>query len=440
MSSDSDDELSNLMQFLYTCPVGLVDFDASGTIGLMNPKAMQLMQVLTATPHVSNFFSAFERCGPELRNLAQGFTGRRGTVCENRRVFVREGIVDDASGATVLDCTMVKLSDERFIATLSDVSRQVAQERRLRQAEVWFSSLLDGADDFDVLSLDGAGRIDGVKAGLLEETGLPRDAVIGRTLDVFDCPDADGAASDVVGKIALARRDGWYLDEGWRRVKGGERRWCQRLIVVKSDRDRDSGERSLERAASGYVAVLRSTTRQTFDAAKLRRLLQTDHLTGACNRAHFFEVAERELRQGPYRGQVLSVVAMDVDHFKRINDTHGHAVGDEVLKAITAACQGVLDPADTFARLGGEEFVAMVATDLAGASAKAEALRARVAALEIPSAAGPLRVTASFGCATVSASVRSMAALLAEADRALYSAKHAGRNRVGIAEGVAAVA
>ena len=438
MSSDGGDELSDLLQFLYACPIGLFDFDASGAVGLMNPKATQLMQLLAAKPHGGNVFAAFESCWPEMRPLAQGFEGRRGTVCENRRIVVREGLVEDASDATVLDCTMVKLSGERFIATLADVSRQVAQERRLRQAEVWFSSLLDGADAFDVLSLDAAGRIDGVKADLLLEAGLPREAVVGRTLDVLECPDPDGAPSDVAGKIALARRDGWHLDEGWRRTKGGERRWCQRLIVVRGDHE--AGEGARDRSVSGYVAVLRSTTRQSFDAVKLRRLLQTDHLTGACNRARFFEIAEREFRLGPYPGQSLSLVAMDVDHFKRINDRHGHAVGDEVLKAITAACQGVLGPADTFARLGGEEFVAMMATDLAGALATAEALRATVAGLEIASVAGTVRVTASFGCASLSPAVRSMAALLAEADEALYAAKRAGRNRVGPVEGVTAVA
>ena len=203
---------------------------------------------------------------------------------------------------------------------------------------------------------------------------------------------------------------------------------------MRSDPEADGDER----APSGYVAVLRSTTKQRFDAAKLRRLLQTDHLTGACNRARFFELAERELRQGTYHGQALSVVAMDVDHFKRVNDTHGHAVGDEVLKAIAVACQGVLGPADTFARLGGEEFVAMVATDLPGALTKAEALRETVARLEIASVAGTVRVTASFGCASLSPSVRSMAALLAEADKALYAAKRAGRNRVGLPEDPAA--
>ncbi len=437
MSSDAD-ELSSLMQFLYTCPVGLVDFDASGAIGLVNPKAMQLMQPLAATHQVSNFFSAFESCGPELRNLAQGFKPRRGTVCENRRVLVRGATGEDAADAMVLDCTMVKLSDERFTATLADVSRQVAQERRLRQAEVWFSSLLDGAEDFDVLSLDTGGRIDGVKDALLDGAGLSRDAVIGRMLDVFDCPEPDDAPSDIAGKIAMAGRDGWHLDEGWQRTRGGERRWCQRLIVVRSDHG--VGEGDSQGTVAGYVAVLRFTARQSFDAAKLRRLLQTDHLTGAYNRSHFFEVAEREIRRGPYGGHSLSVVTMDVDHFKRINDTHGHAVGDEVLKAITAACRGVLGPTDTFARIGGEEFVALLATDLSGAQAVAETLRATVAGLPIVSTVGTLQVTASFGCASLSPSVRCMATLLAEADKALYAAKRGGRNRVGSVEAVAAVA
>ena len=151
MSHDEGEELAHLMQFLYTCPVGLVDFDRDGTIGLINPKAMQLLQPLAGTPLVTNFFSAFESCGPELRNMAQGFSARRGTVCENRRIVLQGLSGDEARDPAVLDCTVVKLSDARFIATVSDVSRQVAQERRLRQAEVWFSSLLDGADDFDVL-------------------------------------------------------------------------------------------------------------------------------------------------------------------------------------------------------------------------------------------------------------------------------------------------
>ena len=436
MSVDDGDELANLMQFLYTCPVGLVDFDDKGAIGLINPKAMQLMQPLAGTPYVTNFFSAFESFGPELRNMAQSFPARRGTICENRRIVIRGAVDEDGGEATVLDCTLIKLSDARFTATVSDVSRQVAQERRLKQAEVWFSSLVDGAEDFEVLSIDADGLIDGVSDDLLTDVGLSRDEVLGRGLDVLEAPDPDGAPSGVADRIALARRDGWHLDEGWQRVKEGDRRWCQRLVVVRHDDGRDM---DADRSAPGYVAVLRSTTRQHFDAAQLRRMLQTDHLTSACNRAHFFELAERELRQVVQRKAQLSVVALDVDHFKRVNDTHGHAAGDEVLKAITAACQGVLGPGNTFARLGGEEFAVLLPSDLSGACRVAEALRAAVAALTIQTASGELRITASFGCAGLASGVHSFASLLGEADRALYAAKRGGRNRVETAP-VAAVA
>ena len=434
MSHDDGDELSNLMQFLYTCPVGLVDFDGEGAIGLMNPKAMQLLQPLAAVPCLSNFFSAFERCAPDLRNLAQGFAGRRGTVCENRRVVVRDGAAME-DDALVLDCTMVKLSDARFIATLSDVSRQVAQERRLKQAEVWFSSLIDGSDGFHVLSLDASGRIDGVKDDLLDEAGLERDAVLGRGLQVLEAPDPEGAPFEVADKVARANRDGWHLDEGWHRMQGGGRRWCQRLVVVRHHDLPDAGAPG---ARPGYVVVLRSTERQSFDAAQLRRMLQTDHLTGACNRAHFFELAERELRQTVRRAAPLSVVALDVDHFKQVNDTHGHAVGDEVLKAITAACLRQLGPGTTFARLGGEEFAILLPDDLPGACRVAETLRGTVEALAIPTPAGDLGVTASFGCAGAAPGLRSFASLLAEADKALYAAKRGGRNRVEAGRAAAA--
>ena len=437
MDDADGDELANLTQFLYACPVGLIEFDGQGTIGLMNPKAMQLMQPLANAPFVSNFFTAFASCGPELRNLAQSFSNRRGTVCENRRIVVRGAVGEEVIDATVLDCTVVKLSDSRFIATVSDVSRQVAQERRLKQADVWFSSLIDGSDDFDVLSLDLSGRIEAVRGNFLDKVGLDRDEVVGLTLDAIEMPDPDGAPSEIAAKIALARRDGWHLDEGWLRVKGGGRRWCQRLIVVRIDEGR--GGIDANDAPSGYVAVLRCTTRQSFDATKLRRLLQTDHLTGASNRARFFEVAEHELRYGEVRREPLAVLTLDIDNFKRVNDTYGHAAGDEVLKAIAAECQRVLGPTTVFARLGGEEFAALVSADMVSACGIAETLRAAIAALAIPTAAGELRVTASFGCAGLKAGVRSFAALLAEADLALYAAKRGGRNRVEMGQ-IASVA
>ena len=434
MSEDCEAELSNIMQFLYACPVGLVDFDGDGTIGMMNPMAMQMLRGLDGRPFASNFFTSLESCGPELRNLAEAFAPPRGEVCAQHRMIVRDGSADGTEEPKVFACTLVKLSSQRFIATLMDVSRQVAQERRLKQAETWFSTLLGNAEDFVGLQLDADGRIVGAEPAILVQMGLDQDEVLGATLNIFDAPPFDPqeispAAADL---IALTRRDGWHLDESWVRQADGGRRRCQRLIVVRSEGDG---------VIHGYTAVLRTMAGQGFDTATLQRLLRTDHLTGACNRARFFEVAERELQISLRTDQPLAAIAVDVDHFKGVNDTYGHGIGDKVLKAIATACTAALRPGDTFARIGGEEFVVLLPrTDLSQAKMLAEQLRAAVMAVTVSTPVDLLHVTASFGCAALTSSTRSLADLLAKADEGLYVAKRAGRNRVGVADRISAVA
>ena len=436
MSEDLEAELSDLTQFLYACPVGLVDFACDGAINLINPMAMQMMQGLGTQSFTLNFFSTLECCGPELRNLAETFSASRGMICDNHRIVISAGSVDGDVEPRVLACTLIKLSGERLLATLTDVSRQVAQERRLKQAENWFSTLLSRTEDFAVVSLDADGRIEDVKQAVLDQSGLTRAQVVGATLDVFDDPEPDDALPPTADLIALAQRDGWHLDQRWLRQADGGRRRCQRLIVVRIDAKGEG-----QGAVLGYTAVLRSVAGEGLDATKLQRLLRTDHLTGANNRAHFFEVAEREFRASLNTNRTIAVVAIDVDHFKSVNDTHGHGTGDEVLKAIAVTCAGSLRPGDTFARFGGEEFMVLLpGTDLGLAMAVAERLRAAVAALKLATPAGlPLRVTASFGCAALTPPVGTMTLLLDQADKALYAAKRDGRNRVGTFGTVAAV-
>ena len=424
MSDAPDGDLAAVMQFLYACPVGLVDFDIDGAIGLINPIAMQFLQVIRGSPFVSNFFDAIEACGPELRTLAAAFPDATGVVCDGHRIVVGAGSLDGRVEPRFLACTMIRLHDTRFMATLTDVSRQVAQEQRLRHAEAWLSTLLDESEDFAVLSLDPAGRIEAVSEPFLLKTGLARAGVLGQTLDVLERSDADEPRPTAGALIEKARRHGWHLDERWLRQADGSRQRCQRLIVVRTD-DGVAGE------PRGFTAIVRTVAGQGFDAAKLRRLLRTDHLTGAYNRSHFFETAERLLQAGAAGRHPLSLVAIDVDHFKQVNDTHGHAKGDDVLRAIALACMGVLRPGDIFARIGGEEFAVLLpGLGLAGAVALAERLRATVAQVALDTATGPLRTTASFGCAEATLETTTVEALLGRADEALYAAKRAGRNRV----------
>ncbi len=164
--------------------------------------------------------------------------------------------------------------------------------------------------------------------------------------------------------------------------------------------------------------------------AALAEAAATDALTGVANRASFMERAETLLAvHGEDRAMTL--LAIDVDHFKRVNDSFGHVVGDRVLRTIARRCASGLGRADLFARLGGEEFVALlVDTTPDDARFIAEAMRREVAALTF-GADGPQDVTISIGIAGTQGSIGpTVEALMIAADRHLYAAKGAGRNRV----------
>lgn len=427
MESDLESEHAGLLQFLYACPIGLLQIAGDGTIGLINPLAMQLLLPLARTPWVTNVFDVMEAYAPELRNMADAFTSPNGTICTAHRIFVsaasqREG----ASDAKVLACTLVKLGINRFMATIEDVSKQVAQERRLKQAETWFASLIDGINDFAVISLDAAGRIDGVNPSVMRQTGFSEAEVLGKPLEIFDVVVPGSATPNALEQLATAQRDGWHLDEGWRQRRNGVRYWCQRLIAVRSELDGENGP-----GIAGYTVILRDVTPQEFDTAKLRHMLTTDYLTGAYNRAHFFDVAERERMRSSRSRHPLALIALDVDHFKRVNDSYGHGVGDRVLKTLSAICKTVIRPSDTFARIGGEEFfILLPSTDLAGAGLLAERLRAAIAEAPVEVEGRMLRITASLGCAVMVQAAATVTDLLADADEALYEAKRSGRNCV----------
>ena len=418
MTTELETENAALLQFLYACPAGLVEFSATGAIGMVNPAAMGLLLPIAGRPFVVNLFDVLEGCAPELRNLVQQFAAAQGTVCDGHRIVTGRG-----ERSSVLSCSVSRLAEDRYLATLSDVTEQVARERRLRQAETWFASLLDGIDGVAVLSLDAQGCIDVATPSATRQTGFAEHELLGRSFEAFDRPERASAMPLPGEAIAVARRDGWHLHEGWHALAGGGRYWCQRLIAV---RDQACGE------ADGFAMVIRAVTRQQRDAADLRRMLTRDHLTGASNRAHFFETAERQLLRSLRSGEPLALALLDVDHFKLVNDEHGHAAGDVVLREVARRCEAQLRPEDLFARLGGEEFVVLMPdTSLAAACATAERLRAALASAAIDADGIPLHVTASFGCSALDAgAASSLAGLLAAADGALYRAKRAGRDQV----------
>ena len=201
--------------------------------------------------------------------------------------------------------------------------------------------------------------------------------------------------------------------------------------LVCGSRRRDG----LPDAAQAELAMLALQAAEALVRTRLyeqaERLATTDGLTGLVNRRTFNAQLVARLREAHRYRRQLSLLLLDVDHFKKVNDSYGHPAGDAVLRGVAAVASRQARETDLVARYGGEEMALVLPeTDAAGARAIAERLRAAVAAAEHVTEQGTLRVTASIGIATWPGGGPSPEDLLESADRALYRAKQGGRNRV----------
>ncbi|MEM6792673.1 MAG: GGDEF domain-containing protein [Acidobacteriota bacterium] len=162
-------------------------------------------------------------------------------------------------------------------------------------------------------------------------------------------------------------------------------------------------------------------------------LVTCDGLTGIFNKRKFDEELGRELARAHRHGRPLSLIYFDIDHFKTVNDSHGHLCGDFVLQQIVRQVQPFLRPEQVFARLGGEEFAILCPeTSDAGAAQLAEKIRQRLNEADFEYADVRLDITCSFGVAHLDGEMHTSADLYHAADQAMYAAKRAGRNRVAI--------
>jgi diguanylate cyclase (GGDEF)-like protein len=171
---------------------------------------------------------------------------------------------------------------------------------------------------------------------------------------------------------------------------------------------------------------------QLFASAK--RLAQTDSLTGLYNRRHFFELAQREFQRARRYDRPLSALMLDIDHFKRVNDNFGHAIGDQVLIEVAEICNRELRQIDLIGRFGGEEFaILLIETNLQAAQRVAERLRETIEKAIRPSNENlSILITTSVGVAYLNEDCPNLDTLLDQADKALYVAKQSGRNKVAL--------
>ncbi|MFN8611194.1 MAG: diguanylate cyclase [Vulcanimicrobiota bacterium] len=198
-------------------------------------------------------------------------------------------------------------------------------------------------------------------------------------------------------------------------------------LILQREKAFSRAEVELVHTLASYAGIALENS-QLF--ASVQRMATVDELTGILNRRQFLKEAQDELQRADRLGHALSLVMFDVDHFKKFNDTHGHAIGDVVLRTVAGRCRDCLRGIDHLGRLGGEEFaVLLVGTALEPGCATADRLRLAICQQPFASSNGDLQVSISLGVAQRQPG-EGLDALLERADQALYAAKRGGRNQV----------
>lgn len=423
MDTSIENEYEALIQFVYIAPIGLLQARLDGEILMVNPLCSNLLMPLSRNGELSNLYTALESVAPDLRSRVENFTSPHGMICEGWQLHVSENRVQ-RSGRSVLALTLLKLDDQRLMVVLGDVTESVRRERELRQSQAWINTIVSGLTDYALLTLDEQGRARDWNSSVGRVTGRDSAATIGQSYSIF-YPPGTLDPTGVVDRLYEADSTGWSLDEGWRRRADGSQFWGSCLIAPLHA----AGEVHPEDRA--YSLVIRDVSDRREATEALRRSVACDHLTGLANRRAFFEACELELERWRRASGPLSLVMIDADHFKRINDTHGHAAGDAVLRHLAAGLSATFRSVDVVARLGGEEFVVLLPScDVQAAMTVAQRLCDQIAAHPVVVEDTSVRYTVSAGVATMDADVESVDAFIERADRAMYAAKAAGRNRV----------
>ncbi|KAF3999501.1 sensor domain-containing diguanylate cyclase [Glaciimonas immobilis] len=426
-----------LLQFLYLAPVGLVQTSAAGEVELMNPLSAQLLMPLSKDGGLANLFKVLESVAPELRGMAEDFISPQGAICEGFRAQLTGGIRGKEE-PKMLGISLIKLAPDRLMAVLTDMTQVIAQERQLKYNTAWLNAITAGVTDYALMSLDHDGRIQEWNPSIGRVTKFTAKEVVGKYFSVF-YKDQGISIDRMTDYLREADEDGWSLSEGWRMKGDGSRFWSSSMIVPIEEMvaETGGGAPSVLQEEKRYALIIRDITARTRDAGARLNAMSTDYLTGIANRRTLFESAELELKRWHRHPRPLSLMIIDADFFKKVNDTYGHAAGDLVLCDLASALGESMREIDTVSRIGGEEFAALLpSTDSEGAFQLAERFRKRVEAACVTFEGGEIKYTISIGISVMDESVRGFDDLLARADTALYIAKETGRNKVEIWNGL----
>lgn len=314
-----------------------------------------------------------------------------------------------------------------YLVMVRDISDSIRTQQALNQLATRNAAMLEGAGE-GIYGVDGEGRCVFINRAALEMLGALESMVLGQdTHTLFHHHDETGEHYPA-GRcpVSLTLADGQL-----RRI---ENEWFWRQdgvgfpVSLTVTPIIEAGRRT------GAVVVFQNQSQRRAQEQELRHLATTDPLTGLPNRRYFMDRLEQEWSRLHRFGGQAAIMMLDLDHFKRINDNHGHGVGDQVLKAFAEVLRQGVRRMDVPGRLGGEEFaVILPGASLDGARQLAERVRRAVSQMQVPDALGqPIPVTVSIGLSSFEPETPVSEALLTRVDEALYRAKTMGRNRVEV--------
>ncbi len=287
-----------------------------------------------------------------------------------------------------------------------------------------FADMVEVANDIFIVTtadLDAPGpTIVYVNPAFTRLTGYTAEEAIGRSPRILQGPGTSRAALD---RLLAALRLGETVHEKVLNYsKSGAPYWLDLRISPLRDR---AG------VITHFVAIERDVTLDKRRLDELEVFADRDTLTGILNRRALLRSLESEMREAAARGAGPCLAFLDVDHFKAVNDTHGHPAGDAVLVGVADRLAENIRRVDTVGRIGGEEFaVCMPSITLSEAASVAERLRRAVGGTPMDTPAGPVTVTISVGVSQWRGDGEAIAEMMARADTALYAAKRAGRDRI----------
>ena len=288
-----------------------------------------------------------------------------------------------------------------------------------------FEQIVDAAQDIIIVTkadpIDPPGpEIVYVNKAFTELTGYAPEEVIGKTPRLLQSPGTDEDSKWAIKQALQNHQPVRVTIRNY--AKTGREYWLDVSILPLRN---EAGE------VTHFVAIERDVSEQKALEHKLETLSRTDPLTGLLNRRLLQEILENEYSRFTRHDVTFSLLLLDVDHFKSINDQYGHSSGDLVLKMLADSCTGNLRKHDVMARYGGEEFcVILPYTNAEKAVILAEKLRTGIAARKLKVGDTEVRVTASIGVSEIQATDKAPGEILERADAALYEAKQSGRDRV----------